>query len=225
MVKFFFRRDASDSNAQSGSPNKDVDEDTPMQVIARPELLGEKDSILFRSLVAAFVADAIVIPKARLSDFLSLSKGPGQLKHAIRMDRKWVDFLICDPFSMQPLAVIQRVESEAPIANARQRDPFIAEAIKQADIVMLRIKTRQNYPANKLRELILPKIAKSTQVDAISKTNDLAQRETKTDFGITDTVAIESSITENASGADENRVAKSLDHSKTVIISGRTVTT
>ncbi len=226
-MRFFFRRDAGGCSVESEASKIQSDGDAPMQVIARPKLLGEPDCVLFRSLLTALAADAVVIPKARLADFLSLSKTSHQLKHAIRMDRKWVDFLLCDPFTMKPLVVIQRVEPKAP--NAKQSDPVIAQAVKQADLVMLRIKTRENYPANKLRELILPKLSGLTEAEtdsqATSRTTDLAQRETKTDFGNTDTVTIESSITETVSDANDNRIAKSLNHSKPVIVSGRTVST
>lgn len=124
----------------------------------RSHMLSQQKALLYRALVAAMAADAVVFAKVRLADFLFVSGGGEDLKHAIKMDRKFVDFLLCDPFSMQPLAVIELSVPQQEGSKPQSRDPFITRALKTASISLLKVESRDSYPVQQLRELILPRV-------------------------------------------------------------------
>lgn len=145
------------SSSTSAEKKEDVDDDSELPFGLRSHMLSESHALLYRALVAALAAEAVVFAKVRLADFLYVSGGGDDLKHAIKMDRKFVDFLLCDPFTMQPLAVIELKRSGNP-DEQRSRDPFIARALKTAEITMLRIEARNSYPVAELRSALLPKI-------------------------------------------------------------------
>ena len=154
------------ANEESNSDSEGGNTELPFGL--RTHMLSEQKALLYRALVAAMAADAVVFAKVRLSDFLFVSGGGDDLKHAIKMDRKYVDFLLCDPFSMQPLAVVESVFPLQRGEKRRPRDPFVTRALKTAGITLLKIETRPGYPIEELRELLLPKIGPKQQATELS---------------------------------------------------------
>lgn len=134
------------------------EDDSKLPFGLRSQMLSEPKALMYRALVAAAASDAVVFAKVRLSDFLFVSGGGDDLKHAIKMDRKFVDFLLCDPFSMQPLLVIElgipTEEGEKP----QTRDPFITRALKTSGIKLLKVEARPSYPVREFRDMLLPYI-------------------------------------------------------------------
>lgn len=139
---------------------KDAGDELPFGL--RSHMLSQQSALLYRALVAAMAADAVVFAKVRLADFLFVSGGEN-LKHAVKMDRKYVDFLLCDPFSMQPLAVIELSFPVETGEKPKSRDPFVSRALKTAGIPLLKIEARQSYPVQQLRGVLLPRVQNKQQ--------------------------------------------------------------
>ena len=121
-------------------------------------MMSDDKAVLYRALVAALAADAVIFAKVRLADFLFVVNGGNDLKHAIKMDRKHVDFLLCDPFTMHPVAVVELTYPEEPNEKPLQRDPFVTRALKTAGISLLKVEQRPSYPIHELRNAMLSKI-------------------------------------------------------------------
>ena len=219
-----FRRGRNEQPADAPMSQADAAIDVPLKVAVRPNLLSDPDSHLFHALVSAMAADAFVMPKARLSDFLYLDGASKQLDHAIKMDRKWVDFLLCDPFSMRPLAVIERVDSDAedaPVTTPR-RDPFIAEALHQAGIVLLKVKPRRSYPIHQLRKLILSKVPSlGPNEDHAPQPLDLAAAKVQIDGSLGEATLRELSISDQSPIIKPSGAACSIDVKRPLVVAGR----
>ncbi|MGB7344763.1 MAG: DUF2726 domain-containing protein [Pirellulaceae bacterium] len=144
-------------NASSG---EELANESSLKLKLRPEVLSPTQAKLYRSLVAAISADAVVFAKVRLSNFLIVSAGGGGLELGLKMDRKCVDFLLCDPFTMKPLAVVELVEPvKSPTQQASQpKDLFITRVLHNARIKHLRIEARSHYPIEELRKILFSKI-------------------------------------------------------------------
>ena len=140
------------------------DDDSKLPFGLRSQMLSEPKALMYRALVASAAADAVVFAKVRLSDFLFVAGGGDDLKHAIKMDRKFVDFLLCDPFSMQPLLVIELGMPVSDGEKQKTRDPFITRALKTSGIKLLKVEARQSYPVRELRDLMLPYIQRQREV-------------------------------------------------------------
>lgn len=151
------------------------DEDSKLPFGLRSQMLSEPYALMYRALVATAAADAVVFAKVRLSDFLFVTGGGDDLKHAIKMDRKFVDFLLCDPFSMQPLVVVELRIPPKDGAKPRTRDPFITRALKTSGIKLLRVDARASYPVRDMRDLLLPYIKQQRQeLSVASGTHSIA---------------------------------------------------
>ncbi|NND97381.1 MAG: DUF2726 domain-containing protein [Pirellulaceae bacterium] len=154
----------------------------------RSQMLCEQKATLYRALVAAVASDAVVFAKVRLADFVRIPDQFGDddganrdvnLVHAIKLDRKYVDFLLCDPFTMQPLAVVELADATETDPTGRSRDPFVNRAVKATGIKLLKVQTRTDYPIGHLRRLLLPKLrsiagrnAQTQQVDVPDDANE-----------------------------------------------------
>lgn len=150
------------------------EDDSKLPFGLRTQMLSEPKALMYRALVAASAADAVVFAKVRLSDFLFVSGGGDDLKHAIKMDRKFVDFLLCDPFSMQPLLVIELGIPTEDGEKAKTRDPFITRALKTSGIKLLKVEARPSYPVRDLRDMLLPYIKQQREASRRPASNSSA---------------------------------------------------
>lgn len=155
-------------------------DDSALPFGLRTQMMAEDKAILYRALVAALAADAVVFSKVRLADFLFVVGGGDDLKHAIKMDRKYVDFLLCDPFSMQPIAVVELTYPVNESEKTPVRDPFVTRALKTAGISLLKIQACPSYPVQELRRLILAKIQKQLESTRTGRSVDTAGKQFET---------------------------------------------
>ena len=179
------------------------DDDSNLPFGLRSQMLSEPKALMYRALVASVASHAVVFPKVRLSDFLFVSGGGDDLRHAIKMDRKYVDFLLCDPFSMQPLLVIELGIPESEGKKRRTRDPFITRALKTSGIKLLKVEAKGSYPVRELRELLLPYIEQQRDVvqrPALASTSP-AEHSDSSDECSASNEAVNDELRENAKNA------------------------
>ncbi len=69
-----------------------------------------------------------------------------------KIDRKRVDFVLCDPQTLRPMLVIELDDSSHQRASRQTRDTFVEKALEAAKIPIMRVKTQATYPP---RELLL----------------------------------------------------------------------
>lgn len=138
-------------NASHSAKQKLAD---PKSVVGlRSETLSDCMTTLYRALIQACGSDAIVLPKIRLVDFLLITGGGQNLKDAIRMDRKCVDFLICGPVTTKPLAAVLLTTNKDRLRESCAIDILISSGIR-----VLRIRQQADYPLDDLRAQLLPHI-------------------------------------------------------------------
>jgi len=71
-----------------------------------------------------------------------------------RIDRKHVDFVVCDAATMQPLLAIELDDSSHNSAKARETDAFKDEVFKAAGLPLLRVPAGYSYQSRDLQERI-----------------------------------------------------------------------
>lgn len=154
--------------------NREQPVDEPKtRVSLRDSVMDEGMKRLFQALTEATRSDAIVLPKVRLSNFLQV-KSTECLEEAIKMDRKCVDFMICQPESLKPLAVVQLAREQA---SENSIDKFTTRALAQVGILVLQIRERNEYPVAGLRRQLIPKLLEAAEVSADENSNRSNTRE------------------------------------------------
>lgn len=98
----------------------------------------------------------LACPKVSLGDlFYVKSSDASEFRvYTNKIDRKHVDFLICDPKTVRPLLGIELDDKSHEREDRRRRDNFVEQVFAAAKVPLLRIPVRQSYSVSELGGLI-----------------------------------------------------------------------
>lgn len=111
----------------------------------------------FYQVLRGVVGDrATMCAKVNLADLFFVATGDHRKKRAIanRIDRKHVDFLLCEPKTMRPLAGIELDDKSHQRAERKTRDELIEEVFANAGLPLLRLAVKQGYSRADVEELV-----------------------------------------------------------------------
>ena len=99
---------------------------------------------------------AVVCPKVSLGDvFFAKASEYGQwLAYTNKIDRKHIDFLLCDPQTVRPLVGIELDDSSHRREDRQERDKFIEGVFRAAKLPLVRIAVHRTYNVGELGELL-----------------------------------------------------------------------
>lgn len=119
----------------------------------RGQFLNAHEFALLSRLMMAVSPHALVFPKVRVSDVLSIIDATRNMDDALAIDRKRVDFLLCDMETVQPRAAIYI----APECRGERRVIFskVEKAMRAAKLPVIHIE-QPACSIDDLRKTILP---------------------------------------------------------------------
>lgn len=107
-----------------------------------------------------------ICPKVSLFDLFFVTR-PNENKSAYnRINRKHVDFVICEPQTMNPLFAIELDDSSHDRADRMERDAFVDSVFEAAQLPLLHIPVQLNYNTNELGALFKDVLQKNRTVNA-----------------------------------------------------------
>lgn len=98
----------------------------------------------------------IVCPKVGLQDVFFVTERD-RSKHATylnKINRKHVDFLICDRETMRPIFGIELDDSSHQRQDRMDRDDFVNELFKSAGLHLIRINNKKTYTISEITEML-----------------------------------------------------------------------
>jgi hypothetical protein len=122
----------------------------------RDDFLSSAEISFFLVLKAALADSALIFTKVGLADLFYAKSSDGS-KYRIatnRIDRKHVDFLICDAKTVRPLLGIELDDKSHERESRQKRDEFVDTVFKVAKLPLLRIPAKRNYSVAELSELV-----------------------------------------------------------------------
>lgn len=125
----------------------------------------------FYLVLKSVVSDwALICPKVALGDlFYAKSKDPSKYRaFTNRIDRKHVDFLLCDPKTARPLLGIELDDKSHQRNDRRARDEFVEMVFAAAKLPLVRVPVRQSYSVSELSSLLRQHIG-SNKVETTSQ--------------------------------------------------------
>ncbi len=136
--------------AGEGQSEPDASPDFPYHLNER--FLTPAELSFFQVLRTAASERASVCPKAGLGDLFQVhADDPSRFRIATnKIDRKHVDFLLCDPTTMRPLLGLELDDKSHQRADRRTRDAFVDEVFKAARLPLLHVPVRPSYRADEL---------------------------------------------------------------------------
>ena len=122
----------------------------------RDDFLSAAEFSFYRVLVAAVGNRAVVCPKVNLGDVFYVARRNENQSYRNKIDRKHVDFLICEPNTMRPCLGIELDDASHRRQDRQQRDEFVNRVFEAAGLPLLREPVRTSYNANELRSRVAP---------------------------------------------------------------------
>ncbi len=117
-----------------------------------PSLLTAAERSFYGVLREAVDHQCTIFAKVRLGDLLEIPWGTSKFRtHLSRIDRKHVDFVLCDPASFSPLLVIELDDSSHARLDRQERDAFVDAALDAAGLAILHVPAQRAYTPADLR--------------------------------------------------------------------------
>lgn len=112
------------------------------------------------------VGDSVqIFSKVKLGDLFYAKTGDygKNRSYTNRIDRKHVDFLLCDPKTLKPILGIELDDKSHQRADRQERDDFVNHVFEAAKLPLIHIPVQRNYSPSDLQSKIFTHIS-NTQV-------------------------------------------------------------
>lgn len=115
--------------------------------------------ISFCQVLRSVVGDrAVVCPKVNLGDLFFVATGDHRKNRALanRVDRKHVDFLLCESKTMRPVLGIELDDKSHDRADRQTRDQLVETVFKAAGLPLSRFAVKSGYSPIEIQSQIMP---------------------------------------------------------------------
>jgi hypothetical protein len=135
----------------------------------RDDFLSAVELNFYRVLQTAVGDWAVICPKVSLGDLFYAKSGDHKANVGLRnrIDRKHMDFLLCDPRSMRPLVGIELDDASHHRPSRQDRDRLVDKVFDAAGLPLLREPARASYSPRQL-EVALKELAGAVSPEPIS---------------------------------------------------------
>lgn len=122
----------------------------------RGDFLSPAEHSFYQVLKTIVGTRAHICPKVSLSDlfYVKSSDASEWRIYTNKIDRKHVDFVLCDPRTMTPLAGVELDDKSHQRADRKVRDDFVEGVFAAAGLALLRIPAKRGYQPQELSALI-----------------------------------------------------------------------
>lgn len=111
----------------------------------RDDFLSAAEISFYHVLRCTLAADVTIVIKPRLSDILFVRQPHKNLAARNRIDRKHVDFLLCETATMTPRLVVELDDSSHQKPKTQERDELVDGALKAAGLPILHVRAAKGY--------------------------------------------------------------------------------
>jgi hypothetical protein len=153
VVNFIVDLLAGESKSSSGAA---TNPEFPYHL--RDHFLSPAELSFFEALQKAVNHRAVLLTKVALGDIFWVKKDEAS-RHRIytnKIDRKHVDFLLCDPVTMQPLAGVELDDKSHQRPDRQERDAFVDQVFKAAGLPLIHVPVKRSYVVAELAVQLAP---------------------------------------------------------------------
>jgi hypothetical protein len=120
----------------------------------RDDFLSPAEMAFYRVLVVAVNGQAVICPKVNLADLFFVIQPQKNYSYRGRIAQKHVDFLLCQPQSMKPLAGIELDDSSHGRPDRQERDEFVDRVFQTAKLPLIHVPCRSGYEVEEIRRMV-----------------------------------------------------------------------
>lgn len=122
----------------------------------RDDFLSAAELSFYRVMMNALGNRVIICPKVNLADIFFVLRPNENQRHRNKIDRKHVDFLICEPMTMKPRCAVELDDSSHARRDRQERDEFVDQVFNVAGLPLVRVPAQAGYSPAALLSLIEP---------------------------------------------------------------------
>jgi hypothetical protein len=130
--------------------------------VRRCTLLFSKAERAFYQALRALVPDHMIFVKVRLGDLISAKPPQSFWDHFSSINRRHVDFVVCDP-TLAPVLAIELDDLTNPLAQSSQRS-LVDSVLSNAALPVVHVPQKRKYLFNDLRRLLMPYLSVSRPI-------------------------------------------------------------
>jgi hypothetical protein len=126
--------------------------------LVRDDFLSAAEQSFFLVLKSAVPDSVLICPKVALGDlFYAKSSDASKYRsYTNKIDRKHVDFLLCDAKTVRPIAGVELDDKSHQRSDRQTRDEFVENVFKAAKLPLIRIPVKHSYSVTELSSLLQP---------------------------------------------------------------------
>jgi hypothetical protein len=128
----------------------------PLPYRLRDDFLSAAELSFYHVLRTVVGDDAIICPKVNLADVFFVVKPNENQAYRNKIDRKHVDFLLCDPKSLRPVMGVELDDASHKRAARQERDEFVDGVFNVAELPLVHVPASPSYSISELTELLAP---------------------------------------------------------------------
>jgi hypothetical protein len=128
----------------------------------RDDFVSKAEHSFFLVLKPLVPDTAIICPKVSLGDLFFVKSSDGSEFRTLtnKIDRKHVDFLVCDAKTMQPIVGIELDDKSHQRGDRQARDEFVEKVFSAAKLPLVRFPAQHAYSPAELSEGLKPYLGK-----------------------------------------------------------------
>jgi len=120
----------------------------------RDDFLSPAEVSFYHVLRSALGEDLRICPKVGLNDLFFVRRPKENQGYSNRINRKHIDFVLCDARTMRPMLGIELDDSSHARGDRQERDAFVDEVFGAAGLPLVRISVRRAYTAQEIRAAV-----------------------------------------------------------------------
>jgi predicted RNA-binding Zn-ribbon protein involved in translation (DUF1610 family) len=142
----------------SEKDNEKTSEKIEYPYLIRDDFLSPAELSFYLVLKSAVSDWALICPKVSLGDlFYVKSSDHGKYRtYTNKIDRKHVDYLLCDPQTVRPTLGIELDDKSHQRPDRQERDEYVDNVFSTAKLPLIRISVKHSYSVSELTSLLKP---------------------------------------------------------------------
>jgi predicted RNA-binding Zn-ribbon protein involved in translation (DUF1610 family) len=135
----------------------------------RDDFLSNAEISFFQVLRVVVAERAIICPKVNLGDLFFVATSDHRKNRALtnRVDRKHLDFLLCEPRTMRPIVGIELDDRSHDRMDRQARDQLVEKVFNAAGLPLVRFAVKSGYAPNEVETQIVAFLSESTTTTTV----------------------------------------------------------
>jgi len=146
----------------------------------RDDFLSPAEASFYHVLKSMLGERLLICPKVSLAELFFVAQGDSHQTYQNKIDRKRVDFLLCQPQTLKPILAIELDNAIHRRGDRQERDAFVEQVFAAAGLSLARVPARAAYDTRELASLFQAAMQSTPVVSQDTAPKETPARQTPT---------------------------------------------